>query len=71
MSILKALLVSEIVDWGYDDDYDDYIDDTRSINEQLRDKHPGLKEAHNEYIEAKHKHKYDMLLKLVKVTDKF
>ena len=63
----KALLVSEIVDWGYD--YDDYADDSRSINEQLRDKHPGLKEAHNEYIEAKHK--YDMLLKLVKVTDKF
>jgi len=54
------LLTSEIYDYGIN---------VQSDDEYLRSKHPGLKEAYKEYIEAKHK--YDMLLKLVKVTDKF
>ena len=64
MNILKALLVSEISDGIFD-----YGTNVQSNDEYLRTKHPGLKEAYDEYIEAKRK--YDMLLKLVKVTAKF
>ena len=64
-NIMQALTVSEIMEW----DATDYGPDVQSEADRLRAKHPGLKEAYDEYIEAKHK--YDMLFKLVKVTDKF
>jgi len=57
------MLTSEIC-YGYS-----YYESADDSDKELREKHPGLKTAYDEYTEAKHK--YEMLLKLVKVTDKF
>jgi len=62
--LTEAFLTSQICEGAWD-----YGPNVQTDEELLREKHPSLKEAYNEYIQAKQK--YDMLYKLVKVTDKF
>lgn len=63
--VIEALTAGQI----FDGDISLTGTDQKSPDLLLREKHPALQEAYNEYMESKRR--YDVLYKLIKVTDKF